>query len=56
MDFIERLFNLTPDGGSGSSEAAFLIALILAVTLCVKLGHSDGLCSRSHDVLDGSGS
>jgi len=36
MDFIERLFNLSPDGGSGLTETAILIAFVLVVTLCMK--------------------
>lgn len=27
MDFIERLFHVSPDGGSGATEATFVIAL-----------------------------
>ena len=31
MDFIERLFHVSPDGGNGTTEAMFLIA-VLAIT------------------------
>jgi hypothetical protein len=27
MDFIERLFGISPDGGSGALEAVYLIAI-----------------------------
>ena len=33
MNFIENLFNLAPDGGSGMTEAAIFIAVLLAATL-----------------------
>jgi hypothetical protein len=39
MDFIESFFHLSPDGGNGTSEAVMLIALMLALTLCVKFRH-----------------
>ena len=29
MDFIERLFNVSPDGGDGSTELIYLAALML---------------------------
>ena len=31
MDFIERIFGIVPDAGSGSTEAAILIAAAVAV-------------------------
>ncbi len=31
MDFIERLFHASPDGGSGATEAVFVIALSIIV-------------------------
>jgi hypothetical protein len=34
MDFVERLFHVSPDAGSGSTEAIYLLvmlALVLAV-------------------------
>lgn len=30
MDFIERLFGFSPDGGSGSLELAFVLVPIIA--------------------------
>jgi hypothetical protein len=33
MDWIERLFGLSPDGGDGSTEALYLIALLIAAML-----------------------
>jgi hypothetical protein len=31
MDFIERLFGISPDGGDGSTEVLYLAALIVIV-------------------------
>jgi hypothetical protein len=40
MDWIERLFGISPDGGNGSTEALFLIATaaiaVLVITYRVK--------------------
>ena len=33
MDFIERIFGISPDGGDGSTEAAYLGAVLLALIL-----------------------
>ncbi len=33
MDFIERIFGISPDGGSGATEAAYVLALVVAVLL-----------------------
>jgi hypothetical protein len=33
MDFVERLFGLSPDGGSGMTEALVLCVLIGVVAL-----------------------
>lgn len=33
MDFIERLFGISPDGGSGSLELLLFLAPIVAVLL-----------------------
>ncbi len=30
MDFIERIFHIAPDGGTGTLELSFLIVLLLA--------------------------
>jgi hypothetical protein len=35
MDFIERIFGVSPDGGSGSLEFAYLTAVVIAVALVV---------------------
>ena len=37
MDWIEKLFGLSPDGGDGSTEAAivFVCALLLAAVMIV---------------------
>jgi hypothetical protein len=31
MDFIERLFGVAPDGGSGALEALYFLVITLAV-------------------------
>ena len=42
MDWIERVFHLSPDGGSGSLETGIVagaaIALAMVITGAVKLG------------------
>jgi hypothetical protein len=34
MDFIERLFHLSPDGGTGATEFSYVLLLVL-VLACV---------------------
>ena len=31
MDFLERIFNLWPDGGSGATEIAVVLTLVMVV-------------------------
>jgi hypothetical protein len=31
MDFIERIFGVSPDGGNGSLEALYLIAAVIVI-------------------------
>ena len=33
MDFVEQLFGISPDGGSGTTEAVVIILLTLAVVV-----------------------
>ncbi|MBZ5585745.1 MAG: hypothetical protein LAQ30_26830 [Acidobacteriia bacterium] len=33
MDFIERIFHISPDGGSGATELLILAALALIVSV-----------------------
>ena len=33
MDFIERIFGLSPDGGSGATELMYFAACLLIVAL-----------------------
>jgi MYXO-CTERM domain-containing protein len=35
MDFIEKIFGISPDGGSGSFEVALLLAPVLLVAALV---------------------
>ena len=33
MDFIERLFHISPDGGNGSLEVLYAVTLILSLVV-----------------------
>jgi hypothetical protein len=35
VDWIERLFGVSPDGGSGGTEALLLSAIVIAVVMAV---------------------
>ena len=35
MDFIERIFNISPDGGDGSTEALYLVVGIALLGLTI---------------------
>lgn len=35
MDFIERVFNISPDGGDGSTEALYMIVAIAILGLTI---------------------
>jgi hypothetical protein len=37
MDFIERIFGISPDGGSGSLEILLLVAPLVALALLYNL-------------------
>ena len=39
MDFFERFFHFSPDGGSGATEAVYIIT-ISAIALVVAFRHS----------------
>jgi hypothetical protein len=36
VDFIERLFGMSPDGGNGLFEVSFILVLIAAVGLVIR--------------------
>jgi hypothetical protein len=38
MDFIERLFGISPDGGDGTTEMLWLIAFASTVVMAIALG------------------
>jgi hypothetical protein len=38
MDFIERFFNISPDGGSGATETLWTMA-ICTIVLAINLRH-----------------
>ena len=40
MDFIERLFHLSPDGGSGTTETLFLLVPFLVVCIALLIRRS----------------
>lgn len=42
MDFIERLLGISPDAGTGSTEAAIFIGLTMLVFYLSKRRHSAG--------------
>jgi hypothetical protein len=42
MDFIERLFGISPDSGNGSTEAALFIGLTMIVFFLTHRRHSNG--------------
>jgi len=48
MDFIERWFGISPDGGDGSLEALYLLALAIVITAVVFRGRLRRLIRR-HD-------
>ena len=35
MDFIERIFGVAPDAGSGTLEAALVVAAVVVTTLAI---------------------
>jgi len=39
MDFIEKLFGLSPDNGDGSTEVMWLVALALAIAVFFYVRH-----------------
>ena len=49
MDFIERLFGMSPDGGSGLTEASyvFLAALVILLLFLRKSWRSTAKTERS---------
>jgi hypothetical protein len=39
MDFIERLFGVSPDGGDGSTELIYLAAIVIIVAALAYARH-----------------
>jgi hypothetical protein len=35
MDFIERLFHISPDGGSGATEALYIVVALVVIAAIV---------------------
>jgi hypothetical protein len=46
MDFIERWFGLSPDGGDGSTEALYIFAAVIIITLVLARRRVAGLAQR----------
>ena len=42
MDFVERLFGFSPDGGSGAFEAVILFVVIGVVALLARKARASG--------------
>ncbi len=40
MEFIERVFHISPDGGSGSLELALLLVPVIVVVIFLLARHS----------------
>ena len=52
MDFIEQWFGLSPDGGDGSLEALYLVALVSLIAAFVfrrRLRRELGLTTRRYN-------
>lgn len=49
MDFIEKLFGISPDGGDGSTEAMYIVALVAIVLLLTYRPLMRKLARRRHD-------
>ncbi|MEQ8399224.1 hypothetical protein [Thalassobaculum sp.] len=49
MDFIEQLFGISPDGGDGSTEAMYIVALVAIVLLFTARPLLRKLAARRHD-------
>lgn len=47
MDFIERWFGLSPDGGSGSLEITLVIAALVAVAALLRVTQFKSAAGRS---------
>ncbi len=46
MDFIERCLGISPDGGDGSLEAFYLLAIVVVLAALVFRGRIRGLTRR----------
>jgi hypothetical protein len=50
MDFIERLFGISPDGGDGSLEALYVIAVMAIIAAVVFRRPLRRWLGSSHDL------
>ena len=49
MDFIERWFHVSPDGGSGATEIVYVVALVVIVALLASRRRLAALVRRFRD-------
>ena len=49
MDFIERIFGVSPDGGNGSTEAIILLAVTIALAMVVRRRRASRATTRAKD-------
>jgi hypothetical protein len=47
MDFIERIFGVSPDGGDGSLEAIILLAITVVLAMVAWRRRSAGAARRA---------
>jgi hypothetical protein len=46
MDFIERLFGISPDGGDGSTEMIYILAFVAIVAAIFSRSYLAGLARK----------
>ncbi|HWX86117.1 MAG TPA: hypothetical protein VNZ48_21165 [Xanthobacteraceae bacterium] len=48
MDFIERLFGVSPDGGDGSTELIYLVVIVIVAAVLSWLPATRWYAARMH--------
>jgi hypothetical protein len=51
MDFIERMFEISPRGGDGSLELLYLVTIAVATALIVVALYRRRVCGRTHSTI-----
>ena len=46
MDFIERWFHVSPDGGNGSLEVLYIVAILAVIAMVLFRRHLGALVAR----------